>query len=244
MTPEHGGNPREPDEVAASTGPDRYPSLELLKTLGDDTRYAIYRELAESSAPLTTADLADRLGLHPNTIRPHLDRMRQVGVVAMATARAGVVGRPQYRYTLADDAPSFGLEPNAVSALARVAVDMAVRAGATSRDAHASGVAAGVDRAAACRGAAALGLDALVADLEAMGFQPHVERRDGSDRAVVTFGNCPFGDLAVQQPDIVCSLHHGLLDGFSSSSSDTTVVEFCPPAASTKCHALVDAGRQ
>ena len=33
--------------------------LDLLKTLGDNTRYAIYLELARSPRPLATAEIAD-----------------------------------------------------------------------------------------------------------------------------------------------------------------------------------------
>ena len=55
--------------------------LPVFKALGDNTRYAIYLELARASRPLSTADIADALELHPNTVRPHLDRMREVGLL-------------------------------------------------------------------------------------------------------------------------------------------------------------------
>jgi len=55
--------------------------LPVFKALGDNTRYAIYLELARASRPLSTADIADALDLHPNTVRPHLDRMREVGLL-------------------------------------------------------------------------------------------------------------------------------------------------------------------
>ena len=48
------------------------PSRDVLRVLGDNTRYAIYLELARSPRPLVTAEIADTLGLHPNTVRPHL----------------------------------------------------------------------------------------------------------------------------------------------------------------------------
>ena len=52
--------------------------LDLLKTLGDNTRYAIYLELARSPRPLSTADVADSLGLHANTVRYRLRRIAEV----------------------------------------------------------------------------------------------------------------------------------------------------------------------
>ena len=82
--------------------------LDVLKALGDNTRYAIYLELARSPVPLATADVAEALGLHPNTVRPHLERMREVGLLDVA--HRGALGRRP--------APA-PLRPGAHGALAR-----------------------------------------------------------------------------------------------------------------------------
>ncbi|MFZ9017070.1 MAG: winged helix-turn-helix domain-containing protein, partial [Ilumatobacteraceae bacterium] len=79
--------------------------LALFKVLGDDTRYAIYRELVLSPRPLSTVELSATVGLHPNTVRPHLDKMREVGLVEVrpddgAEVRRRV-GRPRHRYQVA-----------------------------------------------------------------------------------------------------------------------------------------------
>ena len=42
--------------------------LAILKALGDETRYAMYEELARSTAALSASDLAERLGIHANTV--------------------------------------------------------------------------------------------------------------------------------------------------------------------------------
>ena len=42
---------------------------------------------------------------------PHLERMREVGLLEVVTDPRGAVGRPQHRYSLAADAPSLGFEP-------------------------------------------------------------------------------------------------------------------------------------
>ncbi|MBV8295751.1 MAG: helix-turn-helix transcriptional regulator, partial [Acidimicrobiia bacterium] len=55
--------------------------LAVLKALGDNTRYAIYLELARSPSPLSTIEIAETLGLHANTVRPHLERMREVALL-------------------------------------------------------------------------------------------------------------------------------------------------------------------
>ena len=55
--------------------------LPVFKALGDNTRYAIYLEVARSATPLSTAEIAEALDLHPNTVRPHLERMREAGLL-------------------------------------------------------------------------------------------------------------------------------------------------------------------
>src|SRR5437763_13974359 len=102
--------------------------LAVFKALGDNTRYAIYLELARSASPLSTTEIAETLGLHPNTVRPHLERMRDVGLLDVETDAKGSVGRPQHRYSLARAAPSPGLAPPAFPLLARLLASLAAAA--------------------------------------------------------------------------------------------------------------------
>src|SRR5262245_56221793 len=115
------------------------PRLDLLKALGDNTRYAIYLELARSTQPLATADIAETLGLHVNTVRPHLERMREVGLLEVQSDNRGAVGRPQHRYLLAADAPSLGLEPPTFPVLARMLLRAADLAGTSAEEAADAG---------------------------------------------------------------------------------------------------------
>jgi predicted ArsR family transcriptional regulator len=218
------------------------PSRDLLRVLGDNTRYAIYLELARSPRPLVTAEIADTLGLHANTVRPHLERMREVGLLDVTTDPRGEVGRPQHRYSLAADAPSLGLEPPTMPVLARMVLSLAERLGAGADDAAEVGEAEGRARAAAYEDAPSA-LEALVADLDRLGFDPIVTEGGGDDTdldpdditAVVAFANCPFYDLARAHPDLVCSLHRGLVAGFVAQMGDAEVAEFCPLAHRTPC---------
>jgi predicted ArsR family transcriptional regulator len=222
------------------------PSRDLLRVLGDNTRYAIYLELARSPRPLVTAEIAETLDLHPNTVRPHLERMREVGLLEVTTDARGEVGRPQHRYSLAADAPSLGLEPPTMPVLARMVLAMAERLGAGPADAVAVGEAEGRARAASYDEAPSA-LEALVADLDRLGFDPVVTEGGHDDdvvdpdlvTAVVAFANCPFAELARAHPDLVCSLHRGLVTGFVARMGDAEVKEFCSLAHRTPCQVSV-----
>src|SRR6267154_525063 len=106
--------------------------LEVLKALGDETRFAMYCELATSTTPLSAQDLADALGLHANTVRLHLERLREAGLVDVEAIHRGTVGRPQHVYSLAPGAPGLGLDPPSYTLLAGMLAMLAERVGADS----------------------------------------------------------------------------------------------------------------
>jgi predicted ArsR family transcriptional regulator len=222
--------------TSAVPGP---PQLDLLKALGDNTRYAIYLELARSPRPLATADISDSLGLHPNTVRPHLERMRDAGLLEVEVGGRGDVGRPQHRYAIAPNAPSLGFEPPTMPVLARMVLSMATRLQASADDAEAVGRTEGAVRARPYQQAPST-LEALVSDLDRLGFDPVVtDAVDDPDAAVVAFTHCPFAELAETHPELVCGLHRGLVAGFVAEMGDADVAEFCTLTSRTPCRVTV-----
>lgn len=191
--------------------------LDLLKALGDNTRYAIYLELARSPVPLSTAEVAETLDLHVNTVRPQMERMREVGLLEVATDHSGSPGRPQHLYSLAPGAPSLGLEPPIFPMLARMLVGVAARSGADPVDAVGAGVEQGRSLASSYTDVVEL--------LDRLGFDPSVVV-DGPGSTTVGFARCPFGSLAEEHPELVCALHRGLIEGFVEGSGRGSVVAF------------------
>lgn len=82
--------------------------LAIYKALGDPTRFHLFDLLAASDAPVATSNLATELRLHPNTVRPHLERLREVGLLDVAADKRGTVGRPQHMWEVSADAPNLG----------------------------------------------------------------------------------------------------------------------------------------
>lgn len=220
-------DPHEPEGPTAPRAP-RPRRLAILKALGDNTRYAIYLELARSPSPLSTAQIAEALDLHVNTVRPHLERMRDVGLLEVRSEARGGVGRPQHRYGLAADAPSLGLEPSPYPTIARMLLRLAGTAGIDPDDVLAAGRSQGeLDARPWAPGSPPV--EALLTELDAMGFDPEVAIED--DTASIAFAHCPFAELAEANPSVVCALHRGMVEGFLEGIGGPCPIAF---------HTLVD----
>ena len=209
------------------------PRLAILKALGDNTRYAIYLELARAPALLSTQQIAEALDLHVNTVRPHLERMRDVGLLDVRSEARGGVGRPQHLYGLASDAPSLGLEPSPFPTIARMLLHLAGAAGIDAEDVLAAGRHQGeLDSRPWPDGSPPV--EALLTELDAMGFDPELAIEDTDESggvASIAFAHCPFAELAEANPAVVCALHRGMVEGFLDGIGGP-----CPLAF----HSLVD----
>ena len=206
--------------------------LAVFKALGDNTRYAIYLELARSPAPRSTAEVAEMLDLHPNTVRPHLERMREIGLLQVEVSAQGTVGRPQHRYSLVPDAPSLGLEPPPWPVLARMLADVAAFMAPDADDVAAMAWEQG--RAAADRRRGTPCVEALVDALAELGFDPAAGSEGRS--ATIAFTSCPFRELAEAYPELVCNLHRGMIEGFVDEAGGADVTGFATLADRDPCH--------
>jgi predicted ArsR family transcriptional regulator len=214
--------------------------LAVLKALGDETRYAMYEELARSTAALSASDLAERLGIHANTVRLHLERLREVGLVDVEAVHRGTVGRPQHLYFLSAGAPGLGFDPPAHALLAGLLAALAERVGADADEAAATGRVWGSDAGRRTRSRTCL--DALEIELAKLGFEPALEAGGAEESARIEFLHCPFRELAEAYPELVCNLHRGLCEGVVDAVGGGTVEEFSTLYDSEPCHVTVGVG--
>jgi predicted ArsR family transcriptional regulator len=216
--------------------------LAVLKALGDETRYAMYRELARSTAALSAQDLAEALGIHANTVRLHLERLREAGLVDVEAVHRGTVGRPQHLYFLAAGAPALGFDPPAHALLAGLLAALAERVGADAVDATETGRVWGADAGRRTRSRSCL--RALEGELARLGFEPAAEAADGAHEGStrIEFLHCPFRELAEAYPELVCNLHRGLCEGVVDSVGGGSVEEFATLYDPEPCHVVVGVG--
>src|ERR1700710_2805057 len=162
--------------------------LAVLKALGDETRFSMYQELAGSTAALTATELAERLGLHANTVRLHLDRLREAGLVDVEPVHRGTVGRPTHVYSLAPGAPGLGFDPPSYTLLAGLLAALAERVGADGEEATEIGRAWGAEGGKRARSRSCV--KALGAELSRLGFEPATET--SGVETDMAFTHCPF----------------------------------------------------
>ena len=175
--------------------------------LAQPTRARLFVLLGEFKRPAGTAELSERLELHPNGVRVHLERLEQAGLVQRAPARTQR-GRPPDAWRIAPDARPGGEPPHAYQDLGRwLARALRARQGGL-RGIERTGCEIGhelVPRDAATEP------DALDASLTALGFQPKIKRQ--GDSLTVCLGNCPYRDAVRENQPAVCTLHEGITRG-------------------------------
>jgi predicted ArsR family transcriptional regulator len=188
-------------------------ALEVHKALADTTRFRLYRHLRLVDRPVSVREISRRLSLHPNTIRPHLRRLEEAGLVSHELRRSNGVGRPQMLYRGREPDRDEGRDFRLLAEMLLGTVQTPREVDRAARLAHAWGeYLAGRDGPKpGVRLPDRKNLAVLQSAMDRAGFDPRF-RRQG--RAVeVTLRRCPFRDLADEHREVVCGLHRGLLEG-------------------------------
>lgn len=173
--------------------------------------------LRAADAPLGVAEVAERLGVHTNTARFHLEALADEGRAERTEEQRSGPGRPRTVYTAHRGMDRGGVR--SYHLLARILLGHLAGAG---KDADASAEAAGrawggylVDRPAPSH--AVTGRQAaerLAALLDRLGFEPEsgATGHHGEPRTI-RLRHCPFLELAEEYGSVVCSVHLGLMRG-------------------------------
>lgn len=175
--------------------------------LAQPTRARLFSLLDELKRPASTEELAQELGLHPNGVRVHLERLLEAELVAR-TRSPRPRGRPRDEWSIAPDARPGGESPNAYGDLVRWLARAIPARQSRLRDVEAAGREIGRELAPK----AAVPADvAMRSALSALGFQPELDMKQGT--LACTLGNCPYRDAVRENQEVVCTLHRGLTRG-------------------------------
>lgn len=192
--------------------------------LAQPTRARLFEALAELSRPAGTEELASALGLHPNGVRLHLERLVEAGLVVRRRDRRPR-GRPRDMWLTSPEALPAGRPPNTYAHLGQ----WLARATPPEQDSliHVETTGEEIGREMASR-AAEKGEAGLYATLAAQGFQP---RREAHVPGRLTYRlcNCPYREVARENATVVCALHRGITRGLLAElDSASTLSAFVP----------------
>ena len=191
------------------------------RALGDPRRARIVEELREAADGLDASELASRVGLHPNTVRWHLEILADAGIVASAPAPRTSPGRPRILYSLAPEPVAHGTDEHRL--LATVLTGALAGSDNGAARAEEAGEAWGRYLLAkdplARRSNDDAAVEEVVELLEGQGFEPSIG--DGE----IHMARCPFHGLAESQPEVVCAVHQGLITGALSALGSDLEVE-------------------
>jgi predicted ArsR family transcriptional regulator len=216
-----------------------------------DRRSQVLALVREAPTPMTIADVADRLGIHLNTARFHLDALAAADLVERVRLPRTGPGRPAFAFRARRRMDPGG--PRRYELLAGVLVrelaasrDGARRAADAGRawgrslladertepqagpaDRTDRGTDRGTDRTT--DRATDRATDRLVELLDEFGFAP--ERRTAHGEQQIALRHCPFLELAEDARQVVCPVHLGLMQGAMEQLSDEVSVESLEPFA-------------
>ena len=196
------------------------------------SRARILDLVSAQSEPTTLAALVSATGLHGNTVREHLEALQREGLVERSQARRGGRGRPAWRYeatgAAAGTSEYAGLAAALAAAVERTSSDPA-------GDARIAGALWGRELARShghpATGSATAARRQVVALLDDIGFEPQTDAK----ATEVRLTRCPLLEAAHRSPEVVCSVHLGLvsgaLDEYGADAEGTDLVPFAEPGA-------------
>ncbi len=191
--------------------------------LDSPARRAIHDYLVAHPEGASAAELASLLHQHVTTTRFHIDRLTQEGLVSSFNERGGSAGRPTKRYV----AVQPGSRPTPYQLLAEV-LTTAVGTEAGPEEAGFqwafSETSPGITPPPAATVGAWIAKVGVVVDLlDEWGYGADVGVSAGGREVQIGLNECPFRELAEQNPQVVCAVHRGLIRGALAAAGEPHV---------------------
>lgn len=175
------------------------------------SRDDVLAALRGATSALTIAAIADQLGVHPNTVRFHLDTLVSEGRVERVEPDHRRPGRPPLMFRAVR-----GMDPGGTRRY-RVLAEILTLGLAGDRDASAKALEAGrawagrLSHPPRTRPGVRASVNRLVSLLDDLGFAP--QRRESEGEVQVGLRHCPFLELVDEARSVVCPIHLGLMQG-------------------------------
>jgi predicted ArsR family transcriptional regulator len=170
--------------------------------------------LRAADGPVAVHDVAQRMGLHPNTARFHLEGLVEAGLAVRATEDRRTPGRPRIGYRAVADGPAGGRRYRLLAEMLTSMISASLpEPGAAAEEAGREWGAYLTETPPPFRRlTAAEAIASLTEILAELGFSPRAEAGDDGQHHI-QLRQCPFREVAQHHQDVICSLHLGLMRG-------------------------------
>lgn len=179
-----------------------------------DSRRQILAHIQRADVPIGVEELCEATGLHPNTVRGHLEVLLAAGSIHREPARRGSRGRPPLLYRAGPSEMSLHEEllRSLHDQLGNLTdADLIEQAAERWADAVDTGsIASSADAA----------VDQAAETLQELGFVTQVSPVGDE----ITIGTCPYLDLVAEHP-VICDIHTALLDEVLRRTGQSVSVE-------------------
>jgi predicted ArsR family transcriptional regulator len=214
------------------------------RALAAGTRVRILEVLRASPQGLDASQIAEKVELHHNTVRSHLALLLDAGLVTKSERKSSRPGRPRAVFEAAGDEQV----PDQAGYQMLAQILASYLAGSTS-DPSAAAESLGqswgrylterpVPFENVSRDAAIEQLSELFAE---MGFEPEVVSDQVETQMLLH--RCPYREVAESRPEVVCSVHLGLMRGvLAELHAPIAATELLPFVGPSLCIARLDNG--
>lgn len=230
-------------EATTDASADAKADVSAVASLDEPTRRRIYDHVGAQGAPVSRDDVAVALDLPRRTAAFHLDRLAELGLLAVSygrrTGRTGPgSGRPAKLYQRSTRDVAVSLPPRDYDFAGRLLAGAMAQAQQTGerprevldRQARDLGRAMAAMARERSGGPAGRGVTSvLMGLLEDHGFEPRPAAGD------IVLHNCPFHALAQEQAELVCGMNLHLLVGVLEGLGTTGLKARLEPGDSGCC---------
>lgn len=220
----------------------RDAGLTPLAALAEPLRRRLFLYVASTSEPVGRDEAAAALGVARSVAAFHLDKLADVGVLAVEyrrpPGRTGPgAGRPAKLYRAVEDELTFSVPERryelVAAVLARAVADAEAEsipvAEALRKTARTFGRAMGADSGDLDGATPNDSLNRVAGVLSQYGYQPRVEP------ARITLENCPYRALAEENREVVCRMNLRLLKGVLRGAGATDLLARPDPSTGRCC---------
>ncbi len=195
-------------------------TLKITNVMSDPTRFNIYQYLIENHEDVNVTEIAELFDIHPNVARLHLSKLEDVNLVTSSLLKTGKGGRPGRRYKLSNEVVEVNFPARDYKILSSIALESLMELGEAGKQAlYQTGKKYGIEAienySVNHHGEGTI--DEKITMLEnagrMLGMYPEFTYHPENQSISFSVHNCPFKEIAINNHELVCDMHHSFLKG-------------------------------